>query len=67
MNVRKVVAAATVWALLQPGLAPIAAQKKKQNGPFIKHVVVIFGENVSFDHYFGTYPSALNPAGEPQF
>ena len=22
----------------------------------IKHVVVIFGENVSFDHYFGTYP-----------
>ena len=22
----------------------------------IKHVVVIFQENVSFDHYFGTYP-----------
>ena len=22
----------------------------------IKHVVVIFDENVSFDHYFGTYP-----------
>jgi phospholipase C len=33
----------------------------------IKHVVVIFGENVSFDHYFGTYPYALNPKGEPQF
>ena len=24
----------------------------------IKHVVIIFGENVSFDHYFGTYPKA---------
>ena len=22
----------------------------------IKHVVVIFDENISFDHYFGTYP-----------
>ncbi len=22
----------------------------------IQHVVVIFGENISFDHYFGTYP-----------
>jgi len=33
----------------------------------IKHLVVIFQENVSFDHYFGTYPSALNPAGEPAF
>jgi len=33
----------------------------------IKHLVVIFQENVSFDHYFGTYPVALNPAGEPAF
>ncbi|WP_422919637.1 phospholipase C [Rhizosaccharibacter radicis] len=33
----------------------------------IKHVVVIFQENVSFDHYFGTYPEAANPAGEPGF
>lgn len=28
----------------------------------IQHLVVIFNENVSFDHYFGTYPSATNPA-----
>jgi phospholipase C len=28
---------------------------------------VIFQENISFDHYFGTYPSALNPQGEPKF
>jgi phospholipase C len=33
----------------------------------IQHLVVIFGENESFDHYFGTYPNALNPAGEPRF
>lgn len=33
----------------------------------IKHLVVIFQENVSFDHYFGTYPLALNPPGEPKF
>jgi len=26
----------------------------------IQHVVVIFQENVSFDHYFGTYPHAFN-------
>jgi phospholipase C len=26
----------------------------------IKHIVVIFPENVSFDHYFGTYPNAAN-------
>ena len=29
----------------------------------IKHVVVIFQENVSFDHYFGTYPFATNADG----
>jgi phospholipase C len=33
----------------------------------IKHLVVIFQENVSFDHYFGTYPNAQNNAGETQF
>jgi phospholipase C len=31
----------------------------------IKHVVVIFQENVSFDHYFGTYPHAANGDGQP--
>jgi phospholipase C len=33
----------------------------------IKHLVVIFDENNSFDHYFGTYPFATNPPGEPPF
>src|SRR5207248_8881018 len=30
----------------------------------IKHLVVIFQENVSFDHYFGTYPHAANTDGQ---
>ena len=33
----------------------------------IKHLVIIFQENVSFDHYFGSYPVAQNPPGEPSF
>jgi phospholipase C len=33
----------------------------------IKHLVVIFQENVSFDHYFATYPNATNPIGETPF
>jgi phospholipase C len=33
----------------------------------IKHLVIIYDENVSFDHYFGSYPSAANPTGEPAF
>jgi phospholipase C len=33
----------------------------------IKHLVVIFQENVSYDHYFGTYPKALNLPGETPF
>ena len=30
----------------------------------IKHLVVIYQENVSFDHYFGTYPNATNTDGQ---
>jgi phospholipase C len=33
----------------------------------IEHLVVIFQENASFDHYFGTYSQATNPPGEPTF
>jgi phospholipase C len=33
----------------------------------IKHLVVIFQENVSFDHYFGTYPNAKNTSGPNAF
>ena len=31
----------------------------------IKHVVVFFDENISYDHYFGTYPNATNADGTP--
>jgi phospholipase C len=33
----------------------------------IKHLVIIFNENRSFDHYFATYPNAGNPPGEIPF
>jgi phospholipase C len=33
----------------------------------IKHLVVIFGENISYDHYFGTYPVAQNAVGDTPF
>jgi phospholipase C len=33
----------------------------------IKHLVVIFQENRSFDQYFASYPNAANLAGEPPF
>ena len=48
-------------------LSPIAANNQFPTATPIKHVVVIFGENISFDHYFGTYPFALNPPDEPRF
>ena len=33
----------------------------------IKHIVILYQENISFDHYLGTYPNAKNPPGEPKF
>jgi len=33
----------------------------------IKHLVILFNENRSFDHYFATYPEAANPPGEIPF
>ncbi len=48
------------------GVAAQAAQSPTPTTP-IQHVVVIFDENISFDHYFGTYPTAVNPPGQPKF
>jgi phospholipase C len=50
----------------QPGSDSHASSGSSTTTP-IKHVVVIFQENVSFDHYFATYPVAANPDGEPSF
>ncbi|CAM8833702.1 phospholipase C [Burkholderia pseudomallei] len=47
--------------------APVTSQNALRTATPIKHLVVIYGENVSFDHYFGTYPNAANPPGEPAF
>ena len=72
MNVRR----STPLAIAGVALAGLAAcaignRGRASSGPAtatpIKHVVVIFGENISFDHYFGTYPNATNPPGEPAF
>ena len=37
----------------------------RDGGTPIRHLVVIFQENVSFDHYFATYPNASNTDGSP--
>jgi phospholipase C len=46
---------------------PAKTTQVTQTATPVKYVVVIFDENVSFDHYFGSYPNAANPAGEPAF
>jgi len=55
-----------VGTIPTPSLAADLRNEPKTATP-IKHVVVIFGENISFDHYFGTYPKAQNNAGETPF
>ena len=60
---------ATVLAIAASLAAEGSAQQDLTRPPaaVIEHIVVIFQENVSFDHYFATYPRALNPPGEPAF
>ena len=48
-----------------PSLASKTLYDHSRTATPIKHVVVIFQENVSFDHYFGTYPYAANTDGTP--
>jgi phospholipase C len=68
-NMRRVFAILLAGMMLNPGMlgaAPPPPSSVKAATP-IKHLVVIFQENVSFDHYFGVYPVATNPSGEPKF
>jgi phospholipase C len=58
-------AALTALSLVTP--AGTWAEHEASTKTPVKHVVVIFQENVSFDHYFGTYPHAFNLAGETPF
>jgi phospholipase C len=51
--------AVSTLALALVTTIPVQAEKDDSSTTTpIKHVVVIFQENVSFDHYFGTYPDA---------
>ena len=71
---RRLAAASLIWTLVVAGCggtgvltspnytAPATAVAVSPSSA-IKHVVVIFQENVSFDHYFGTYPNAANTGG----
>jgi phospholipase C len=67
----RAVATVTAAACLL-NLSPVVAGADEDDGyrrpeTPIKHVVVIFQENVSFDHYFATYPHAANLPGESVF
>jgi len=69
VNLQKLIATSLLMLLVAGTLltpASAAGQSGSTATP-IKHLVVIFQENVSFDHYFATYPYATNPAGEPKF
>lgn len=50
--------ATPVWAA-----PPAAAHHGSATATPIKHLVVLFDENISFDHYFATYPHAANTDG----
>ncbi len=74
MSLRKKLLALPLATLLT-GAAPVGTSSRAYGDDHddsptatpIKHLVVIFQENVSFDHYFATYPRAANLAGEPRF
>ncbi|MDQ1596939.1 MAG: phospholipase [Microbacteriaceae bacterium] len=58
------IAAVTGLGVSAPGaFAKTTAGHSSKTSTPIKHLVVIFDENVSFDHYFGTYPNAANTDG----
>ena len=56
-------AALAIPTLSGASAQPVRAASGNPATP-IKHLVVIFQENVSFDHYFGTYPVAANTSGQ---
>jgi len=66
MKTRYALTPALAAALLL-ALPPAPSLRAADTTTPIKYVVVIFDENNSFDHYFGTYPNATNPSGEPAF
>jgi phospholipase C len=72
VRIRSVFLGAAVAFITAGALAvavPVGAVSARVGGTTtpITHLVVIYQENHSFDNYFGTYPHAANPAGEPVF
>jgi len=66
--VAAIAAAILACSLATPDLAAPPTTTTPTTTTPIKHVIVIFQENVSFDHYFATYPFAANSTvGEPSF
>ncbi len=56
-------AAAVTASQVGTSSASVTPNRSALTSTPIKHVVVIFDENVSFDHYFATYPKAANTDG----
>ena len=57
--------AANSTSQAKPAVATTAMSADGPTTTPIKHLVVVFQENNSFDHYFGTYPNAANTDGTP--
>jgi len=66
MNPRRTACAALALGALA-ALPSAAADGTNVSAHPIAHLVVIFQENHSFDAYFGAYPNAANPPGQPAF
>jgi phospholipase C len=60
-------AGVAVAAMPVAGSTVVAGSGPARTSTPIQHLVVIFQENVSFDHYFGTYPAAANTGGQMFF
>ena len=65
---RKLLVSASLMALVFPVMIHAEERDDSSTKTPIKHVVVVFQENVSFDHYFATYPhAAANKDGSRYF
>ena len=67
MRLPKTIGLVSALALAGAGAAADDGDRGVSTATPIKHLVVIFQENVSFDHYFGTYPIAQNRSAEVPF
>ncbi|MFZ1012433.1 MAG: alkaline phosphatase family protein, partial [Terracidiphilus sp.] len=64
---RKPLAALSAALVVIGTLSSAAPAEDFHHATPVKHVIVIFNENISFDHYFASYPYAQNGSGETRF